>query len=501
VGGVPTLGVDVRGALNLVGALVKYFSLAFIFPAGIAVGYDEPVWPFLAAAAITAVGGWGLERATKGKASVGAREGFLIVALTWLAGALVISLPYLFIEPQLRNPIDAYFESMSGMTTTGASVLTDIEALSHSIAMWRQFSQWLGGMGIIVLALAILPRLRVGGRQLMESEAPGPEIEPLATTIRDTARRLWLLYVGLTGAMVLTLSLFAFSGIDESMSFYEAVAHAFTTLPTGGFSTRARSIEEFGAATQWAIALFMVLAGANFALMYRALLRNRWRKAGRDEELRLYFALLALGSVLLFAELAAKGILTGEAAVRHGVFQAVSMMTTTGYASTDFNLWTSLTAMTLVALMFIGGSAGSTGGAIKPVRILLLGRILGRELDQTVHREAVRTVRLNGRVIDERALRAISVFVLLYLIVFALGSLGLVIDSARAGVEVSPFEAISAAATTIGNVGPGFGFLGPFGSFEPFSGLSKSIMIVLMWMGRLELLPIVVLLTRSYWRA
>jgi trk system potassium uptake protein len=495
------LGVDVWGALHLVGALVKYLSVAFILPFGVALGYGEPAWPFLAAAAITAAGGQGLEFFTKGKHSIGAREGFLVVSLTWLFGALFMSLPYLFVEPQLRNPFDAYFEAMSGMTTTGSSMLTDIPALSHSIAMWRQFTAWLGGMGIIVLALAVLPRLRVGGRQLMESEAPGPELEPLATSIRDTARRLWLLYVGLTILMIFVLSMIAWTGLDSRMSFYEAVAHAFSTMPTAGFSTRARSIEAFGAASQWAIAAFMIIAGMNFALLYYALVRGQLRKAVRDEELRLYMAFLAFATLLIFIDLSAEGIEAGAAAFRHAAFQTASVMTTTGLVSTDFNLWTPLTALVLVLLMFIGGSAGSTAGAIKVVRILLTARIMRRELDQTVHREAVLPIRLNGRVIDERTLRAVSVFVLLYLVAFALGALVLVIDGARGAVDVGAFEAISAAATTLGNVGPGFGFLGPMGSFEPFSNFSTAVMTMLMWMGRLELLPIVVLLTRSYWRA
>jgi len=356
-------------------------------------------------------------------------------------------------------------------------------------------------MGIIVLALAVLPRLRVGGRQLMESEAPGPELEPLATSIRDTARRLWLLYVGLTILMIFVLSMIAWTGLDSRMSFYEAVAHAFSTMPTAGFSTRARSIEEFGAASQWAIAAFMIIAGMNFALLYFALVRGHLRKALRDEELRLYMALLGVATLLIFIDLSAEGIEAGATAFRHAAFQTASIMTTTGLASTDFNLWTPLAALVLVLLMFIGGSAGSTAGAIKVVRILLTARIMRRELDHTVHREAVLPIRLNGRVIDERTLRAVSVFVLLYLVAFALGALILVIDGARGAVDVSPFEAISAAATTLGNVGPGFGFLGPMGSFEPFSNFSTVVMTMLMWMGRLELLPIVVLLTRSYWRA
>jgi trk system potassium uptake protein len=499
-----TLGVDIGGTLNLVGALLKYLSLAFLFPVAIALGYGESVWPFVGAGVATAGSGFGLEWATHGKERVGAREGFLVVALTWLLTAFFASLPYLLAGGQLGHPVDAYFEAMSGMTTTGASVLTDIEGLNHSIAMWRQFTQWLGGMGIIVLALAILPRLRVGGRQLMESELPGPELENLTASIRDTARRLWLLYVAFTAAEIAALAVIGWTGADDRMSFYEAVAHAFTTMPTGGFSTQGRSIEAFAAASQWVIALFMVIAGANFALMYRALVRRSPGALARDEEFRLYFALLAVGALLVGIELAAEGIAEGEAAARHAVFQAVSMMTTTGYASADFNEWLAiapLTAMTLVALMFAGGSAGSTAGSIKVVRHVLIGKILRRELDQTVHPEVVAPVRLNGLVVDERTVRAVISFVLLYVGIFVAGSILLLVDSSRAGVEATPFEAIAAAATTLGNVGPGFGFAGPMGSFAPFSDLSKGIMIALMWIGRLEIIPVVVLLSRSYWRA
>jgi trk system potassium uptake protein TrkH len=389
---------------------------------------------------------------------------------------------------------------MSGMTTTGASVLTDVEELSRSVAMWRQFSQWLGGMGIIVLALAILPRLRIGGRQLLQSELPGPEVEKLSATIRQTARQLWLLYLGLTAAAAFVLAIIGWSGADPRMNLYEAVAHSFSTLPTGGFSTRARSIEAFGAATQWAIAFFMLVAGVNFALMYRAL--RRPGKLWRDQELRLYLILLALASVALLAKLASRGIYEGEEAVRHAVFQVVSIMTTTGFASADFNEWPIFAGMVLIALMFIGGSAGSTAGSIKVVRILVLGRLLKRELEQAVHREAVIPVRFNQLAVDERTIRDILAFILLYLVVFALGVLGLVVSEAvnTARPDLTWPEAISAAATTLGNIGPGLGFLGPMGSYESFAPSSKAIMVALMWMGRLELIPVAVLLTRNYWR-
>jgi trk system potassium uptake protein len=500
-----TAGVEFGGALNLVGVVLKYLSAAFLLPAGLALGYSESPWPFLGAGAACAGFGFLLEFSTRGKERIGVREGFLVVALTWLCAAFFVSVPYLLSgQEQLASPLDAYFEGMSGMTTTGASILTDIEGLPRALAMWRQFSQWLGGMGIIVLALAVLPRLRVGGRQLMESELPGPEIENLAARIRDTARRLWLLYVGLTAAEIVALATLGWTGVDERMSPYNAVAHAFTTMPTGGFSTQARSIEAFSTASQWVIVVFMVLAGANFALMYRGIVGRDARTFARDEEFRLYVGLLAFGTVVIAAALWSEGVRAGEEAVRHAVFQTVSMMTTTGYANTDFNAWLAaapISAMVLVALMFAGGSAGSTSGSVKVVRHVVIGKLLRRELDQTVHAELVSPIRLNRRTLEERTLRAIISFTLLYVGIFVAGSLALLIESHRAGVDLAPFEAIAAAATTLGNVGPAFGFAGPMGSFDPFSDLSKAIMIVLMWVGRLELIPVVVLFTRSYWRA
>jgi trk system potassium uptake protein TrkH len=402
------LGVDVLGSLNLVGALIKYLSLATLFPIAFALGYSETVWPFVLTGLIGGGFGWTLERFTQGKELVGIREGFLIVSLTWLFAAGLGALPYVFSgEEQLSSPVDAYFEAMSGFTTTGATVLTDIEALPHSLAMWRQLTQWLGGMGIIVLFLAILPRLRVGGRQLLEHELPGPEFEQLTARIRDTARRLWALYVALTAVEFGVLTLLGWTGVDDEMSPFEALAHALTTLPTGGFSTEARSIEAFGAATQWVIVGFMVAAGVNFALLYRGLVRRQPRALARDEEFRLYLALLAAGSALLVAELWTEGIVRGEEAVRAGVFQVVAVMTTTGYASADWTLWPVFAAIVLIALMFFGGSAGSTSGSVKVVRHLLIGRILRRELDQTVHPEIVSRVRLNGVPVEERTLRAI----------------------------------------------------------------------------------------------
>jgi trk system potassium uptake protein len=496
------LAVDFGAALNLLGTLGKYLGLAAVLPIAVALWYGEPIWPFLAAGAIISGPGFLVERLTAGAAvRVGVREGFLVVSLTWLLAAAFASLPYLFAGgDQLSHPVDAYFEGMSGFTTTGATVVTDFDDLSKSVAMWRQFTQWLGGMGIIVLAVAVLPRLRVGGRQLLESELPGPEIAQLSERIRSTARRLWALYVVLTIAETAALSALGWLGIDDRMTPYEALAHAFTTMPTGGFSTQARSIEAFSASAQWIIMLFVVVAGANFVLTYRALFRRRPGVLARDEEFRLYLTLIAVASAALIIQLWSYGIASGEEAIRTGVFQVVTIVTSTGYATTDFATWPVLSLLTLFALMFAGGSAGSTSGGIKVVRHLLLGKVLRRELDQTVSPEVVLPIRLNGSPVDERTLRAIAAFILLYVGFWALGAGAIAIESAIGGVEIGALDALAISASAVGNVGPSFGITGPMGSYEPLGDVSKLTMVVLMWVGRLEIIPVAVLLTRSYWR-
>ena len=496
------MAVDVSAALDLVGTLTKYLAVAPAAGAAVAVGYRESVWPFLATAAAAFFLGLALEQLSGQKEQIGAREGYLVVGVTWLMAASVGALPYLLSgEAQLSRPLDAYFEGMSGFTTTGATVLTDIEALPRSLLLWRQATQWLGGMGIIVLAIAVLPRLRVGGRQLLESELPGHEIESLAARIRDTARRLWILYVGLTVIEVLILLAFGLFGVDELMTPFNAVAHGLTTLPTGGFSPENQGLAEFTAATQWLVIAFMVIAGTNFALTFRALTQRRVQVVARDEEFRLYIAIILAVATVLVAVLASEDALHGEAAVRHALFQTVSMMTTTGYASADFIGWPALATMLLIGLMFFGGSGGSTSGSVKVARHLLLGRVLRRDVDRTLHPEVVTHIRLNGRVADERVLRAVESFVLLYIGLFIAGAAIIAVDAAAGGGDIGLIDAIAASATTLGNVGPGLGFAGPLGSFEPFGDVSTATMVILMWMGRLELIPVLVLFSRHYWRS
>jgi trk system potassium uptake protein TrkH len=536
--------VDWRASVALVGTVVRYLAVALLLPLATAVIYGEAIGVFLVTIAVALAVGTALERVHDDPGdALGAREGFLMVALTWLAVALVSAVPYLLaahgivlpapvdvvvLEPiaptsSLGAPANAVFEAMSGVTTTGATVMGEIrpEKHSHAVMLWRQQTQWLGGMGIVVLAVAILPELSVGGAQLMDAEAPGPGIEKLTPRIAETARALWGLYAGITLLeIVLLLGLHA-AGLAPNMGVFNAVSHGLTTMPTGGFSPEARSIEAFSAAVQWLIVPFMVAAGTNFALFWHVA-RGDLRTAVEDAEFRFYVGVLgvltAVGTALLFVDpnlvapvatefgptLAANGDL--EAAARHAVFQVVSIVTTTGYASMDFNAWSGPGKALLVFAMFVGGSAGSTGGAIKIVRWLVIVKSIRRELFATVHPEAVQPVRLGGRPLDEDALRGIYVFTLLYVVLFLVGVLVLAGDAAlvgygESGTQLSVLEAVTASAATLGNIGPGLQGVGPMGGYAGFTPQSKLFMVLLMWIGRLEIFPVLVLLTNAYWRS
>ncbi|MFB6136146.1 MAG: TrkH family potassium uptake protein [Halobacteriaceae archaeon] len=507
------LRVDWRASAVFVGAVLRYLAVPLLVPALLAVAYGESVVPFLVPAALTAVVGFVLER-LHADPDVGVREGFLVVAATWLAVAVVGALPYVVAGTgTVAAPANALFESMSGFTTTGATVLGEISVARHGRAMlmWRQLTQWLGGMGIVVLAVAILPELSVGGAQLMDAEAPGPGIEKLTPRIAETARALWGIYVALTVLEVALLFGLNLAGAAPEMTLYNAVAHGLTTMPTGGFSPEARSIEAFSAAVQWVVVPFMVAAGTNFALFWRALVGQSDHLFG-DAEFRFYAGVLGV-----FAAVVAGTLYTGvgldapapgvapivghlEPALRHAAFQVASIVTTTGYASMDFNAWSAPAQALLLAGMFVGGSAGSTGGAVKMVRWLVVLKGFRRELFTTVHPDAVVPVRLGGRPLDDRAVRGIYAFTALYLALFGVGALLVSLDAARVGYDVSAYETASAVAATLGNVGPGFGAVGPMNSYLGYPATSKLLMVFLMWLGRLEVFPVLVLLTRAYWR-
>ncbi|MFB6196039.1 MAG: TrkH family potassium uptake protein [Haloplanus sp.] len=530
--------VDYRASASLVGGILKYLAVPLSIPLVVSLAYGESIVPFLVTILLTVTVGWGLER-LRPDPDIRAREGFLMVAVTWLAVSVVGAVPYLveaygvplFAAPMapdstLANPANALFESMSGFTTTGATVLgrISLDAHSHGIMLWRQLTQWLGGMGIVVLAVAILPELSVGGAQLMDAEAPGPGIEKLTPRIAETARALWGAYLGFTVLEMVLLYALHLGGMAPAMDAFNAVSHALTTMPTGGFSPEARSIEAFSAAVQWLIIPFMVAAGTNFALFWHAFTGDPERLVD-DSEFRFYVGTMAVITALVAALLFVgegvatfvppgattydAGYLAGvratlighvEPALRHAAFQVVSITTTTGYASIDFNTWSEASQYLLLFVMFIGGSAGSTGGGIKMVRCYVILKSIRRELFTTAHPEAVRPVRLGGRTVDERAIRGIYAFTLLYLVLFFLSTIVVFLDASRVGLSLSMLEAMGAVAATLGNVGPGFGILGPMGSYLDFSAASKLYMVALMWIGRLEILPVLVLLTPEYWR-
>jgi trk system potassium uptake protein TrkH len=505
--------VDWRASCSLVGTVVKWLAVAMVFPLALAIFYGEGVTTFVASMALAVGIGWSLERLDDDP-DLGAREGFLMVALTWLAVSFVGAAPYVIAgEGTVAHPVNALFESMSGFTTTGATVMASIgfEEHSRALMMWRQQTQWLGGMGIVVLAVAILPELSVGGAQLMDAEAPGPGITKLTPRIAETARALWKAYLSITALEVVLLFSLHFVGLAPDMTLYQSVAHGFTTMATGGFSPAARSIEAFSAAVQWLITPFMMAAGINFALFWHAF-NGELEVFGEDTEFRFYTGVLGVFTgilaVLLFtgagmAETPSIGPLAGnvEKALRHAAFQTVSVVTTTGYASMDFNTWGSPSQYLLFVALFVGGSAGSTGGAIKIVRWLVVLKSLKRELFTTVHPEAVRPVRLGGRSLDERAVRGIYAFTLLYLVIFFVAAMLVYLDAARIGMDLVALDAMSATAATLGNVGPGFGIVGPMNSYLPFAPSTKLFMVFLMWIGRLEILPVLVLLTRAYWQS
>ncbi len=491
---------------------MKYLSVTMLVPLVVAVIYAEDVWVFALSIVVVATVGFALERIDPDP-DLGPTEALVFVTLAWLVAAVVGALPYVLAgagtASTLANPVNALFESMSGFTTTGATVMGSISFEQHSRAllMWRQLTQWLGGMGIIVLMIAILPEVAVNGAQLMASEAPGPELQKLTPKIAETARALWLIYFGFTLALIGLLYALHLLGMAPNMDFYNAVAHGFTTLPTGGFSPQADSIAAFSAAVQWVVIPFMIVAGVNFALFWHVL-RGEAEVLFGNPEFRAYAGALAVFTagvaVLLFGGAApALGTLGGvtggltENTIRQAAFQIGSLMNSTGYATSDFAEWDTHAQILLMLVMFVGGSAGSTGGGVKVVRWLVVLKAVRRELFTTARPDVVQPVRLGGTVIDEDAVRGIMVFTVLYILLFGLASVFLALDTARIGIQLTALEAVSAWLATLVNIGPGFGRLGPFGSYLFFSDASKLLMIFLMWIGRLEIVPVLAVFVSS----
>ena len=494
--------VDWRVSFRLLGTILKWLWIPLLLPLGIALYDGTPTFPFLLPMVGTVVLGIGLEQLTE-ESALRAREAFLMVSLTWLSIALVGAVPFILAgEGMLAQPVNALFESMSGVTTTGATIVVDFDRHSRAVFMWRAVLQWLGGLGILVLATAVLSQLSVGGAQLMETETQTRDVNKLTPRISETAALLWKIYIGLTGLQIAVLYGLHVVRLAPEMTLYDAVAHAFTTVSTSGFSPRAESIAAFSPAVQWAIVPFMAVGATSFILLYFAL-QGDFTRLRNSDEFRFYVGILAffsvgVGSILLVDAAPYSNL---EAVARHSLFQVVSIVTTTGYASTDFNLWSSGAKHLLFVCMFIGGMAGSTTCSIKTLRWLVVLKAFRRDLFVATTPSAVRPIRLSGSVVDEKTIRDIYAYTLVSLVFFMLATIFIVVDASRVKLRVTEFEAMSAAASTFFNVGPAFGIAGPLESYEPFPASTKLLMIFLMWVGRIEIIPVLVLLTPSYWRS
>lgn len=427
------------------------------------------------------------------------REGLALVGLGWLLTAAFGALPYIL--SGTLAPIDAYFESMSGFTTTGSTVIRDIEAVDKSILFWRAMTHWLGGMGIIVLFIAVLPYLGAGGKQLFKTESPGPDPRGLSPRIKDTASTLYKMYLALTLAQTLLLMV-------AGMGLYDAICHTFATLATGGFSTKQASIAYYDSVWIEAIIIvFMGLAGTNFALFFAMSHGDRWAMF-RSTEWRVYVAILVLATFLITANLLGAQApspyqtitdpppaYTPGHALRVASFQVVSVMTTTGFITDDFDRWPELSRMVLVMLMFVGGCAGSTGGGIKVIRFVMLFKMVYSRVEATFRPRTVRALRVNDLVIDEGVQRTVFAFFALYMFILGAGSLCM----AALGL---PFQtAVTAVITTLNNIGPGLEFVGASQDFSRIPDTGKALLSLFMVLGRLELFAICVLFIPSFWRA
>ena len=477
----------------------------------------DAIWAFLISALLTAlIGGLCWLFIHPDKPMIGRREALLLVALSWLIAALLCALPYLLWawlsgspqEHPFRSPVNCYFESMSGLTTTGATIMRgepglDIASLPHSINLWRAVTHWLGGLGIVVLFVAVLPSLGVGGKRLYRIEAPGPSPEGVHPHIRETARILWLVYLGLTLLEILALCL-------AGLGLYDSVCHTFATLATGGFSTKNGSVGEINSvAADIIMIFFMILAGGNFALYY-LLIRGKTKPVFQDVELKFYLFLVFGGALIVILCLLGQSLTltTGETlapstgqAIRHGLFTTASIQTTTGFCTADFNDWPFLAKAVLVLLMFIGGCGGSTAGGIKVIRVWIALKIMFAELEKAFRPNLVRPIKVGTTPLDADMKQATLAYVLSILLLFALGScLIMVLEPHTPEKPCTYTTASTASLATLCTIGPGLDAVGATANYEWFTDASKIVLILLMVIGRLEIFAIVVLFTPQFWR-
>ncbi len=475
-------------ATRIVGLLACLMALLLVVPALIAVIYDEQqdLVAFLQVAIPSGAGGAIVLSLKRGsRMSLTSHDGFLVVALAWVTMALIGAVPFV-LSGAIPSYTDAFFETMSGFTTTGATILTDIESMSRSMLFWRSLTHWLGGMGIIVLTVAIFPLLGFKGLQLIRAEAPGPSVDKLTSKIAHSAKILWLLYIGLSLAEVLLL-------LIAGMDLFDSVTHTFGTMATGGFSPRNASIAAYdSAAIDAIVTVFMLLAGVNF-VMYYSLITGRFHNLLRDTELKVYFGIFASATLLTTLVLMRTQYHTFVESLRYASFQVASILSTTGYATADYMLWPTAAMAVLLLLMFVGGCAGSTGGGIKVVRITALFKQGINEMKLLLHPRGVFTPQLNHSPLRKSMVLGITGFFFLYLLLLLITTLVVALSG------VSLMSSFSTALATLGNIGPGFDAVGPVENYAAFPGWLKWYLSFIMMTGRLEVYTILILFTPRYW--
>ena len=476
--------MNIKLVLKLVGRILLVESVALVLPLMVALLYREDPMPFLLSIAIVAACGLALSALPCRKKQFFTREGFVSVGLIWIITGLVGSLPFQFCG-YFASPIDCIFESCSGFTTTGASILTNIEALPKGILFWRSFTHWLGGMGVLVLATAIVPTMGIRSHYLTQAETPGPVFSTLVPKQSQTSKILYSIYFALTALEILCLRL-------AGMPLYDSFIHAFSSAGTGGFSNRNASVGAYGSlAIEMIITVFILLFSLNFAV-YFLLLTRRWKEALESDELRFFFLVVFLSTLLITLVNLDFYSSVGES-LRYAVFQVASIISTTGFATADYVLWPQFSQMILILIMFCGACAGSTGGGIKCSRVLTLLRSIRRDLHHISHPRSVEVVKLDGKVVSEDTLHSLLVFVGAYVLLVFGSALIISLDG------FSFATSFSAALTCVSNVGPGLEVVGPTGNFFAFSGLSKALMSLCMIAGRLEIFPILILFSPTAW--
>jgi trk system potassium uptake protein len=483
-------GMRWRLICRIIGTLVACIGLSMLWPLGFSLYYrDGSYWPLLQAMAVSLTAGaamYLLGQAAPGPRPINHREGMAATTLGWLAAVLVGALPF-YLAGTFTQPVDCILEAMSGFTTTGASALADVEAIPRGLLFWRSLTQWLGGMGIVVMALAILPFLGMGGMELYKAEVPGPVADKFKPRLRDTALILWKVYLVFT---VLEAVLLMAGGMD----FFDALCHTFSTLATGGFSTKNASIGFYHSVyLEGVVMIFMLIGGVNFALHVR-LFRGKPLAVWRDPELRFFLGMTAVVALVITLSLWGKIYPSLGESFRYGVFQAVSLSTTTGYGTADFTRWPSLAQCLLLLCLFMGSMVGSTGGAIKSLRILVLLKQSFQELTRLVHPRAVVRVKLGREAVAPKVLSGIWAFFILYLGLFAVSTFLV----AASGVDlVTSFSGVLAC---LGNVGRGLGKVGPAGSYATLPGFAKWVLILDMLLGRLEIFPVILLFVPGFYK-